>query len=319
MIDKIKKQWFLIGLIGVFAAVVLDPTRLLETVGQFVKAWHGPEIMIFLIFILSGMMLDSEKIKAGIRDVTATFTALLVILVAAPALALILAFYPFEPGVIIGLFIVSVMPTTLSSGVVMTGTAGGNIAHALFVTIVSNIIAIFSIPVVLSLLLASMEMDRVLVIDRTAILLKLLLLVLMPLLAGLCLKSVFRSYRIPEKYPLQMANQMLILSIVFVSVATAKQAIVQDKMSLFPIICLTGIFHLLLFGAAFLSVLLFKVGKGRRESVLFMGAQKTLPLSVMIQISYFSEFGSALVVCVSHHIIHLIIDGYLSTKIGRQE
>ena len=45
------------------------------------------------------------------------------------------------------------MPTTLSSGVVMTGAAGGNMAQALVITIMANGLAVFTIPVVLSLLL----------------------------------------------------------------------------------------------------------------------------------------------------------------------
>jgi len=36
----------------------------------------------------------------------------------------------------------------------------------------------------------------------------------------------------------------------------------------------------------------------------------------MIQVTYFSEFGTALFVCVLHHIVHLMIDGYLSTKMN---
>ena len=37
----------------------------------------------------------------------------------------------------------------------------------------------------------------------------------------------------------------------------------------------------------------------------------------MIQVTYFSEFGTALLVCVLHHIVHLMMDGYLSTKMNQ--
>ena len=55
----------------------------------------------------------------------------------------------------------------------------------------------------------------------------------------------------------------------------------------------------------------FKIAKGKRESVIFMGGQKTLALSVILQVSLFPEFGLALVFCVVHHIVHLIMDAYL--------
>jgi sodium/bile acid cotransporter 7 len=46
-----------------------------------------------------------------------------------------------------------------------------------------------------------------------------------------------------------------------------------------------------------------------------MGGQKTLPLSIILQVSLFSQYGIALVVCVLHHIVHLAMDGYLVERL----
>ena len=172
MLKKIKTQWFLLALIAISVLVAVDSSHMLEQIGIAIKTWDGPEIIIFLIFIVSGLMLDGEQIRSGIRDTKATALALFTILVVAPAIAWLIALFPLDTGVVIGLFIVSVMPTTLSSGVVMTRTAGGNMAHALFVTVISNIIAIFSIPLVLSFLLSTQGMYAVLAIDKEKILVK---------------------------------------------------------------------------------------------------------------------------------------------------
>ena len=48
--------------------------------------------------------------------------------------------------------------------------------------------------------------------------------------------------------------------------------------------------------------------------MIFMGGQKTLPLSLMIQISAFPGYPMALVVCVLHHLAQLFMDGYLAGK-----
>ncbi len=316
MVENIKKQWFLMGLVLVFAAVVWDPTRVLERLGNGIKAHYGPEIMIVVIFILSGLMLDSEQIKSGIRDLKATAASLFLILAAAPFLAWSMTFYPMDTGLAVGLFIVSVMPTTLSSGVVMTKTAGGNMAHALFVTVVSNCIAIFSIPVVLSWLMSTLDIQTQMTIDKGRIIFKLLILVLLPLLTGMGMKSTLLKNKNLGKYRLQVINQVMILSIVFVSVAAARHVFAGSVALFAKIICLTAIFHLLLLGVAVVVIKILKCRRGQRESILFMGAQKTLPLSVMIQVTYFNELGAALAVCVCHHIVHLIIDGYISTRLG---
>jgi sodium/bile acid cotransporter 7 len=53
--------------------------------------------------------------------------------------------------------------------------------YAKFVTIVANSLAVLSIPLVLSWLLAAQGMDTAIAIDKAAIMLKIALLVLLPL------------------------------------------------------------------------------------------------------------------------------------------
>ena len=316
MIQKIKKQWFLLSLVLIFAAVILDRSNSLSKIGIVLKNHHGPETIIFLIFIISGLLIESDQIREGVKDIQSTLLSLAVIIVFAPITAGLISVLPFETGVVIGLFIVAVMPSTLSSGVVMTGTAGGNMAHALFVTIISNFIAIFSIPFILTMLLSLQNLEKELVIDQGAIIIKLAFLVLVPLLIGICAKAKLFKARYLGKFKLQIINQCLIITIVFISLADVKQVLLGKGRAVFYIIVLVGIFHLILLGFSFLLVKLFSVEKGRCESIIFMGSQKTLPLSIMIQVTYFNEFGTALLVCVIHHIVHLMIDGYLSAKMS---
>lgn len=316
MLQKIQRQWFLISLILMSSAMIFDSSNILEKIGMTLKDNNGPEIMIFLIFIISGLLIESDQIKAGIRDIKSTLLSLSVIIVFAPISAGLLCFFPLETGVAIGLFIVAVMPTTLSSGIVMTGTAGGNMAHALFITILSNFIGIFFIPVILSILLSFLNQEKELAIDQGAIIIKLVLLVLVPLLIGIMVKAKAFKAKQLAKFRLQAINQCMIIGIVFVSLAGAKQALIESEGVVLNIVALVTAFHLMLLGASFLLVKMFKIEKGRYESIIFMGSQKTLALSAMIQITYFSEFGTALLVCVIHHIVHLMMDGYLSAKMG---
>lgn len=314
MIMGLKRQWFLISLVLLFFAVIFDPSNLLARFGMTLKDNHGPEVMIFLIFVFSGLLIEGHQIRAGIRDVRSTVLALVLIFVVAPLIALALLVLPLETGVALGFFIVAVMPTTLSSGIVMTGVAGGNMAHALFVTIISNFVSIVSIPFVLSLLLPFLGQAKALDIDQGAVFLKLILLVLLPLAVGMTLKAKVFFNRNTGK--LQLVNQIMILAIVFISLGGAKAMVMGQGISFWSIVLLAAVFHTVMLGSAFVLVKLAKLEKGRYESVVFMGCQKTLALSVMLQVTYFNEFGAALLVCVIHHIVHLMIDGYLSTRLG---
>ena len=83
------------------------------------------------------------------------------------------------------------------------------------------------------------------------------------------------------------------------------------------IVSMVFFYHGILLICGFLLIGLSGREEGRRESILFMGCQKTLPLSVMLQISLFPEYGIALLVCVLHHIVHLVMDGYLVERLKR--
>jgi len=317
MIQKIKDQWFLTGLGIIFLAVYFDPSGILVNAGLLLKNNHGPSIIIVFIFIFSGLIIETDQIKAGIKDIKSTFSALTVIIILSPVAALILSYLPLETGLLIGLFIVSVMPTTLSSGVVMTGTAGGNMAHALFVTIISNFVSVVSIPVILNFLLTCLKQERVLSIDQKAIIIKLFFLVLVPLFFGMVLKKVLFTISDHHKKVLQTFNQLLIFCIVFLSLSGAKAFLSGNGLSFFYIVILSIVFHLILLGFSFLIIKGLHINRGKCESVIFMGSQKTLPLSVMIQVTYFPEYGNALLVCVIHHIVHLMMDGYIAVKLSQ--
>lgn len=307
----IKKYWFIIGLLLVVFLTLIDFTRTLSFAGQWLKANHGPNAAIILIFFFSGILLQTSQIKAGLKDLPGTLVALFIIFVSAPLLAVLFNMSALSTGTAVGLFLVSVMPTTLSSGVVMTGSAGGNMAHALVITIISNTLAIFTIPVSLSLMLSVTLGNTAIEIDRAAIMIKLALFVVLPLCAGMLTRSLVRGFLKHHAFRLNTFNQILILIVVWMAVSQARGVIVQKGAAAGHIVFLVLLFHAALLGIAGVLVWLLKIGKGRRESVIFMGGQKTLPLSIILQVSLFPQYGEALVVCVLHHIVHLLMDGYL--------
>lgn len=312
----LKKQWFLVGIVMIFILVTLDQSASLARAGIYIKDHQGARFMIFFIFLFSGLIIEPDQIRAGIRDMKATAGAIFVILIVSTLAVSLFLMLPLETGTALGLVLVAIMPTTLSSGVVMTGLAGGNMAHALFITILSNCLAIFSIPVILPILLTPLNLEAGIVIDRTAIFVKLLILVLFPLLLGLGAKRAGFQVLPAMKKKLGMINQCIVLCIVFMSLSGARDVLLSQGSSFFLIVPLSGAFHLILLMASFWTTRVLHIGKGRKEAVIFMGSQKTLPLAVMLQITCFPEFGTALLVCVLHHILHLMMDSYLAARMN---
>lgn len=307
----------MLGLFGIFVVTLGDVTGTLVGVGKWLKTHRGPDAAICLIFLFSGLALNAEQLRAGLRDVSGTLLALSLIFVAAPLVASVFVKLPLPTGVRIGLLLVAVMPTTLSSGVVMTAAAGGNMAHALMITILANGLAVVSIPFSLGLLLPLIGSGGAVVIDKAMIMLKIGLLVLLPLAAGVLLKLYAAPLVRKVQAKVQIINQAFILGIVWIALSQTRAVILGSGGMLGGVVVLAFAFHALLLLAGFALTRAAGCGPGRRESVIFMGAQKTLPLSVLLQVSLFPQYGLALVVCVVHHIVHLLMDSYLVGRLGR--
>lgn len=100
--------------------------------------------------------------------------------------------HEFTTGV--GLF--AVMPTTLSSGYILTGEAGGNQPLALMLSVGSNLLAVISVPLWLSAVLNSTGVEM----DAGSLLLKLVLSLLLPLIVGRLLQRVAAVRGAVKKY-----------------------------------------------------------------------------------------------------------------------
>jgi len=313
------KNWFMASLVVITLLTVSDSTGLLVAPGLWLKAHHGPDVVIVLVFFLSGLALNTAQIKKGFADYKGTILALLLIFLVSPLVALTISFLPIEPGIILGLLLVSAMPSTLSSGVVMTGASGGNMAHALLITIIANSLAVITIPVTLGLLFGLTGDNRVVEIDQLPIMIKIATLVLFPLITGLITRNLTGT-KLQRILPYTaICNQLWILAMVWMALCGGRNAILEGLSSIKIVVATVFGFHLAVVIIAVITSRLCGIGKGQRESTILMGGQKTMPLSVILQVSLFPEFGIALVVCVLHHIVHLIMDAFLIRYLKEKE
>jgi len=319
MMAIIKKYWFLFGLAAVFLATLMDKSEYISLAGIWCKSHNSADAAIFIIFLLSGLLLDVSQIGAGIKNVKSIFLSLILIFFATPAISLFFGMTSLSTGIKIGIFLVAIMPTTLSSGVVMTGAAGGNMAGALATTILSNGMAVFTVPVTLSFLMGFVGITAATSIDKSVIMMKIGVLVLLPLFMGLAakLKRTLRPVILQYSAHLQNVNQFLILCIVWMALCKAKPAIMENSVDIITIGICVAVFHGTLLAIGYITILIFKLKPGQRESALIMGCQKTLPLSIILQISLFPQFGIALVVCVLHHFTQLIMDSFVVVRLKK--
>ncbi len=280
---RLREHWFLLGLLGIAGLTLLDGTGAVAGIGKWLKGHYGPNGVIALIFFLSGLILRSEEIRSGLGDVKGTLAAMATIAVLAPLAAVVLNLLPWTPGLRIGLFLVAVMPTTLTTGVVMTGAAGGNMAHALLITILSNALGVLTVPLSLSLLMGLGKEMAGVPIDRWALMMQIAWLVLAPLVLGMAFKKKGDALCPAMRRAVPVVNQCLVLAILWMAFSEAKSTVIGGGAQLGIAALLSIVYHAILVAAAFGLSRVLGLGVGRRESVVFMGGQKTLPLSILIQ------------------------------------
>ena len=311
----IKKYWFISALFAVCIATLADSFGILAASGSWFKHHHGPDLIIVFIFLFSGFALSPEQLKGGLMDVKGILLAFAIIFVVAPLTAAVFSLVPLYTGIVIGLFLIAIMPSTLSSGVVMTAAAGGNAGHALVTTICANTVSVFTIPYALSLLLMVIGESADVTIDKAAIMLKIGALVVLPLVVGMLLKHYLTWLYNRFGPKINLINQCLIIFIVWIAMSQTRSMMVGSGLTVGLIVTMVFLYHGLLLISGWFLIRLSGREKGHWESILFMGSQKTLPLSVILQMSLFPQYGIALLVCVLHHIVHLVMDGYLVERL----
>ncbi len=314
----LRRHAFVLGLGAVAGLVLWNPGGLPQALGLWLKAHRAPDAVIAAIFLLSGLRLSVRSALAGAADLPVVALGFAGIFVVSPLLALGFSVLPLAPGLVVGLFLVASMPTTLTTGVVMTAAAGGNEATALVITLAANALAVAAVPAILPGLLGAARAVPPDLFERGAMAARIAGLVLAPLALGMAVRS-----RAPEAFiragpGLRRASLGLVLTIVGIAVAGSRDALLAHPEDLATAVGLSAAFHATVLACLFGLVHLARIGPGRREAAIFMGGQKTLPLAVLLQTSLFPGVGQALVVCVVHHLTHLLMDGYLVGRLAHR-
>lgn len=311
-----KQYWFLIALLCISLTTVVGRSEVLFNAGRFIRDNHGPDIIMALIFLFSGFTLNVQKVKEGLLDIRGTIMTLVAVFVVAPILAAVFSLFPLDEEIVKGLFLVAVMPSTLSSGVVMTAAAGGNAAHALLATIISNSLSTVTIPFSLTMLLSLLDQSVAIHVNNLAILAKIFYLAILPLCAGMIGRSMFPSLIHRWEKEVILLCQFFVLFVVWIAISQTGEIVSNGGLKVFVLLFTVAVYHAFLLLACWGMVLLSGRKRGKRESILFIGGQKTLPLSIVLQMSIFPGSGMVLLVCVLHHIVHLIMDAYLVEKLN---
>jgi solute carrier family 10 (sodium/bile acid cotransporter), member 7 len=305
------KQLFLpLGLILAMLFACLLPTG-----GILLRDIYGLKILVFAIFLVSGYQTGAKGLALDKKLFTLFFTAAVISLLLAPFLGLLVSkILHFPLHLAMGLIIISTVPSTISSGVVITEVSRGNAVLALFLTIFLNLLGIFTMPFILDFCLKSAgPID----IDQTALLMKMLLFVLLPFVVGKIGRNLSRKERISPLW--SYVNSSCVILIVYSSIATSKSAFAGLTISDYGhILAGVAIVHLLLLMINWQTGKALRLSTADNKAMTFVTSQKTLAIALAVLANVSFETGNAIIVCLMFHFFQLFADSFLASVMQKQ-
>ncbi|HSW64094.1 MAG TPA: bile acid:sodium symporter [Dissulfurispiraceae bacterium] len=303
----LKKNWFFVGI-----AAMIFLAYTLPDLGRWVRAYSILDIGVFLAFFVTGLMLETSSIGGYLRQIKAPAAAMISSLVLFPVVAWLLARMVLSPEFVIGVCIIATAPVTVASGTVMTAIGRGNVPLSLFICVLGNFLAIFTIPVSLSLLVSigtSIELPVFKMLSG------LLLTVLVPTVLGQIVRPSVKAKLPPYKKLSSIFQQCVVLLIIFNAIASSTDRIVQAGSAVILVLAFMVVLHSLVLAMNY--GISKGIGLDRASTVAFTihASQKTLTVSYLVWAGYFAaQYPMALIPAIGYHLTQMIMDTVVAEK-----
>ncbi len=289
MIRKLAKHWFLLGLFGVVALSLAAPV-LGATADR--GGWLSTATIVAM-FVVSGLSLPSEDLRRGLTHFRAHVFCHVFLFVFTPAMVYLTTWWMagiMDGRMLAAVYGLAVLPTTVSSCIILTQLAGGRTATAIFNAVGSNCIGVFLSPLLLTWMLRQTG-HALPWHELVNVFGSLVLKVLLPFAAGQVLHVRLRGFVERRRKGMSIVAAMLVLVIVFASFskAAADESLLRNVARLGgPVAYLYG-GNILLMLLAWWAGRIVGLDRGDRIAAVFVCPQKTIALGVPLLAMYFAS------------------------------
>lgn len=282
------------------------------------------DIGIFVIFFMYGLKLSRRELKAGLLNWKLHIAVQVSTFIIFPLLVLLLLplvhteqFYIWW----LAILFLAALPSTVSSSVVMVSIAKGNVTGAIFNASLSGLLGIVITPLWMGMFMGATAGGD---FNYGAILLKLVLQILLPVVLGVLLHKYFGKWAIAHNKKLTWFDKSIILLIIYQSFSSSFAMGIFNTISttelfvLFAIII--GLFWLM-YGSMKLLAKLLKFNNEDSITLNFCGSKKSLMHGTVFSKVLFANSASAgifLVPIMIYHASQLLIISYIAHKKGAE-
>jgi sodium/bile acid cotransporter 7 len=291
-----------------------------------------PELLnnigIALILFLQGLSLALEKVKSGAANwrlhlIIQAFTFLIFPLVGLLFHLAVPAIWHSEPDAIKdGFLYLCVLPSTISTSVVLTAVARGNTAGALFNAALSNIAGVILTPILVHLLMQRSGADAA--TPFGPLLLKITLLTLLPFGIGMLLRPHIKSWVDAHKAWSTRISNTVILFIVYTAFCDSVEQDIWHRhgplLTIQTIAVVIALFTLISLLVHYSSRAL-KLNREDHIAAYFCSVKKTLAMGVPLAMLIFGEradLSLILLPIMFYHPLQLFINGLFANQWAKQ-
>ncbi len=276
---------------------------------------------IFALFLLHGARLPREALTSALTDWRLHLAILAITYAVFPIIGLALrALAPglLTPALWTGILFLCALPSTVQSSIAFTSVANGNVAGAVAAAAASNLLGVFLTPLLVSLMLSTSGADF-----SMAGIVKIVLLLLLPFLAGHLLR--------PWLFPLVKDHPNLTTSVdkgtILLAVYGAfSAAAVEGLWTRIPPPALAAVIALCLLLLGLILIAAWAVGRAgfdreSRATILFCGSVKSLASGVPMARILFPgpAAGFAILPIMIFHSAQLIVCAWIAARMGRED
>lgn len=287
--------------------------------GRFMATLPTQHLAVSVIFLCSGLLLRTDEIRAALAAWKATVWGALVILLLTPVIGALIAFrLPLAPPYQLGLALFCCMPTTLSSGIALTGQARGNVALAVLLTALTNLVGIFTVPFLLTALIGSLSEVE---LSAGELLGQLILSILLPLAAGKGLRRYVGPWVERRRYRIGLVSNVALISVPWMKFSQSSEALARMALSVLVGIVVAGLLiHGLYLAFNLVTTRLLGFPPPVRKAVVLLASQKTLPVALTV-LAFLpvpeTVKGLVAIPCVTSHLSQIFVDAVIATRWGQ--
>jgi sodium/bile acid cotransporter 7 len=322
----IRENGFVLGLFCVVLLAFANPNPGAR------HGWLHPDLVenagVALILFLQGLSMPLEKIRKGagnwqLHAIIQSFTFVIFPLVGLGLGTVLRSIWLDEPQAIRdGFLYLCVLPSTVSTSVVLTSVAGGNTAAAILSAAFSNIVGVILTPLLVSLLMHAT--GRTGTGSFGPLLLEITMLTLLPFAGGAGLRPFVRDWvDAHKKWVNRISNGVILFFVYSAFCDSVKEKVWHEYGILLTVqvlICVATLFGVMSF-LIYLAARLARLDRDDGIACYFCSVKKTLAMGVPLAMLIFgsrADLSLILLPIMFYHPFQLFVNGLLANRWAKQ-